>query len=330
MSEYSIEQQAKYPFYKNFYHLSKDHIYNIANSFDTLMFGSYPTTEHIRGTNEIPNNYKNKLTEKYNGNFCIIKSDWEEMRELNDLTDYFTEECRIKCRFYNNMSPAKYWKKNHKYILAHLKNKFGVLNPIEIRNELFNRIKFCNNFQVTLAIGVLRIFCCRKWLDISAGWGDRLIAAILYGCDKYTGVDPNDCLQPKYTEIISSLANDHNKFNVIHGGFETANIPDSDYDLVFTSPPFYDKEFYSTSSGDSLVNYKTEQEWYEKFLLFSLNKAYQKLIKGGHMVLYIDEGKNTTYINKMIDDVNKIMKYNGIIYVTNNKGTLKKLYVWKK
>ncbi len=333
MSIYTVRQSNVYPFYKKFYKLSPEHIQNIANIFETHMYGSFPNIKHVSGSNKIPSNITKELHEKYNGGYSIILSPWDETeitKELNNLTDYFTEKCRIKCKFFGKDSPENYWKKNSYKIIAKVKQKYGKITQHDIREELYQTIKFCNNFQVSLAISVLRIFSCKKWLDISAGWGDRLIAAILYGCEKYTGVDPNDCLHKYYNKIISKLSDGKSNFELIHDGFENAKIDDN-YDLVFSSPPFFDREFYSESKGDSLINHKTEEEWYTDFLLFSVKKASSKLISGGHMVLYIDEGQKTSYIPRLKNDLNKFMKYNGIIYVagdTNSK--LKKLYVWKK
>jgi hypothetical protein len=63
-----------------------------------------------------------------------------------------------------------------------------------------------------MALNVLKLFRPRKWLDISAGWGDRLAAAIAYtqlsggDFEKYLGTDPNECLQGGYRAMIDELA----------------------------------------------------------------------------------------------------------------------------
>ena len=172
-------------------------------------------------------------------------------------------------------------------------------------------------------------------MDISAGWGDRLISAILFDLDYYCGVDPNDCLKDLYKKIIDDLVKDDkkNNYQVIHDGFETADLPDMKFDLVFSSPPFFDVEIYSKSSGDSLVRYNSEESWYRDFLIKSIDKAYDYLEKDGHLVLYISEGIKTSYITRMIEHINKKMEYNGIIYYymeQKKKKHPRKIYVWTK
>ena len=61
-----------------------------------------------------------------------------------------------------------------------------------------------------------------KWLDISAGWGDRLIAAISLDME-YLGYDPNVKLEPGHTAIIEKFGN-KDKQKICYEPFETATI----------------------------------------------------------------------------------------------------------
>src|SRR5690606_9365845 len=102
-------------------------------------------------------------------------------------------------------------------------------------------------------------------------------------------------------------------------------------DLVFSSPPFFDLEIYSDSVEDSYKKYNQESSWYDGFLIPSLRKAASLLIKGGHMVLYIDESINTNYIDKLVRDVNSFMTNKGsIYYFYPNKMVPRRFFVWKK
>ena len=48
----------------------------------------------------------------------------------------------------------------------------------------------CTLYPFPAGMEVLKIFKPKKWLDPTAGWGDRLRCAIAYGCE-YMGVDSN-------------------------------------------------------------------------------------------------------------------------------------------
>ena len=61
--------------------------------------------------------------------------------------------------------------------------------------------------------------------------------------------------------MIDTFANCKDKQNyiLIENGFETATLPNTKFDLVFLSPPFFDLEKYSNYDNDSLTKYKTEK-----------------------------------------------------------------------
>lgn len=311
-----------FPYYKNYYGLNRDKFMKLVKEFEPKILDYIP--EKFYKKNEIM---------KYNGKYVLIEENWDKNEELNNVTDYFTEECRVICVFKNGMSPLDYWTKNGVKIMESSVKKFSKEDIKYIRDTLYENTKLCNNFRVSVAITVLRLFGARKWLDISAGWGDRLVAAIAHDVDLYCGVDPNDCLHDFYRQIITTLAtpDKYKNYILIKSGFETALLPDVEFDLVFSSPPFFDLEIYSQSEGDSLVNYNTVEKWYNDFLIVSVKKAAEWLIKGGHMVLYMGEGIGTKYIQDMINDISTFMKYLGnIYYFYPGKGFGRTLYVWQK
>lgn len=312
----------EYPLYKNNYKLTQNKFYALVKNF---------TPQFIT---VIPQQMKFKPSiDTYNGKYLLIKENWEKNEELNNITDYFTEEVRIKCNFKNHISPLEYWNLHGNEIITESMKKFGENNIKFIRDSMYYRVKFCNNFRISVALTMYRLFNAKKILDISAGWGDRLIAAIAHNASFYCGVDPNSELHPHYTDIINTLAKpeDTKNFVLINDGFETATIPKNDYDLVFSSPPFFDLENYSTSEKDSVIAYKNEERWFNDFLVPSIKKAYDNLIVGGHMILYIAESTSTHYIDKMFEYINSIMKYNGSIpYFYTDKFVPRNMYIWKK
>ena len=147
------------------------------------------------------------------------------------------------------------------------KNKYQNDTIINLREKLFLETRFCNNFRVSIVLTILTVFKVKKYLDISAGWGDRLLASILYKVKLYCGVDPNKDLHKYYKQIINNFATNKKNFILIEDGFETAILPDTKFDLVFSSPPFFDLEKYSNYDNDSLTKYKTEQNWCDNFLM---------------------------------------------------------------
>lgn len=330
MDQYNREMYSKlkieevlnyeYPYLKYFYEFEIDRFNKLLEEFESI----------IIETNTIPDNMPH--IDRFEDRYVLIEEDWEKNEELNNLTDVFTESCRVRCSFANKPKPIDYWTKNKESIIENIITKYDKIYIKNIRDYIYHKTKLCSNFRISVALAVLAFFKPKKWLDISAGWGDRLIAAISYkNLELYCGVDPNKCLFPLYQNIIRELKTDPNKYIIIKDGFETAVLLDHKFDLVFSSPPFFDLEIYSESELDSM-RYKDEDIWYEEFLIKSLEKAIDQLGIGGHMVLYMGEGIKTNYIGKMIDHLSSLIKYKGVMYYfyPENIKKPRPMYVWQK
>lgn len=243
--------------------------------------------------------------------------------ELIKITDWFSEEARIKCRFSSFCSPLEYYTKNKKKYESHLGNYFT------IDNEL-SKIRSCNNFPTTIVITVLKFFKPKNMLDFSSGWGDRLIGAMAYGCE-YTGVDPSSEMKSHYTEMISFF---DGKAKVFQKGFEDFKVKKDHYDLVFTSPPFFDLEKYEDSPTQSINKYKTIESWKKNFLFPSLKKSLIALKKEKYLAIYVSDYKNIKYTQAMKDYIKSLdnNKFMGTINWKNIDGSnkIRNIYVWKK
>ena len=91
----------------------------------------------------------------------------------------------------------------------------------------------------------LRIF------DAAAGWGDRLIAAMVVDAERYIGVDPNSNSKPCFDAAVEAIKgrDAHAKYEVLCDGCPGAVLPpdccDGSMNVAFLSPPAFDSEFYS-------------------------------------------------------------------------------------
>ena len=302
----------EYPYYKLIYKLDKKNIKNIVKNFKPIII------------NHIPNELKKYNIIKYSDKeFIIIKDKWRDNYELNNLTDYFSENVRITCKFGNKESPLEYWNNNKKRILNNT-------NDIhEMREIIYKNTKLCNNFRISLSLTILKIFKPKRWLDISAGWGDRLLSAILFKINLYYSTDPNKDLHPCYKNMIDTFVSNNNKKNFIikENGFETDEfvIPYDNFDIVFSSPPFFKLEKYSNYQNDSITKYDYEKEWTDKFLIKSIYKAVKHLKNGGYLLLYMG---GSQYVMDKLLSINNNLQYKGIIYYYDEKP--RSIYVWKK
>ena len=194
----------------------------------------------------------------------------------------------------------------------------------------------CTNFRTTIILSLLKFFKVKRYLDPSAGWGDRLIGAIAYGCD-YTGVDPSVCMNQVYHQIIKELVpkSQQDRYKIIQSGFEVVEVENNYYDLVFTSPPFFDFEIYESNNAQSISQFNTLDKWLNGFLYKLIEKSYNALIVGGHLGLYISDYTGVSFTDKMLEYVKKNIKgfeYQGDIHFWDyqNKNVVRSIFFWKK
>ncbi len=185
--------------------------------------------------------------------------------------------------------------------------------------------KECTLYPFPIGLEVMKIFKPKRWLDPTAGWGDRLRVAIASGVE-YVGIDSNISMQPAYKAIIDDKAEgDTKKYRVIPGKFQDAKITGK-FDLIFTSPPFFTVEVY-----ENMVEWKDVEDFMNEFLKPLLKKSFDHLKKGGHIVLYIEDKPEAAFIDLMKEYVKTelpTLEYEGAFYYQGVK--MRPYYVWKK
>ena len=309
----------KYPLYSIYYNFNKKNILKIIKDFKPIIYTSLNSNPE----------FNKQILSKFNDKYFIIKDDWKKNEEINNLTDYFSEQVRITCTFANNPSPLEYWTNNKLMIMNTTIQKYGSLNIPYIREIMFDKTRFCNNFRISVAITILKHFKPKKWLDISSGWGDRLLSAVLTkSLKRYVSTDPNQDLHPCYNKIIDTFCTKktkETKFKIHNIGFENVNLENEMFDFVFSSPPFFTLEKYSKYNSNSITHYSNEEIWIKDFFLKSLVKCFNHLEKNGYLILYMGGSKK---VFENMFKLNKVMKYCGIIYFYDNKP--RAMYVWQK
>lgn len=244
------------------------------------------------------------------------------------LTDYFSDECRIKCLVKGcKYTPLQYYNKYKKSILE--KSKVNGKFSLEKFNDIIYfapKTRFCNKFNIIVAYTIYKIFKPKNILDSSAGWGDRLIAAIAYGCT-YHGCDPSQCMKPKYKKMIKMLAPGSTSYKVDNKPFEDVKIQNDFYDLAFTSPPFFDKETYEHHESQSLNRYSKRDEWVNKFLIPLANKNLAGLKSRGYFVIYVPR---FPAFMKHMRSLSNVTFCGRVTYNYCTKSMKRVIYIWQK
>ncbi len=232
--------------------------------------------------------------------------DNRDYRLMNALGEFYMEDLRLtssKRRFMQN-TPMEMWDRDKKRIVEIARSKAGSpeVGPYEIRNAIFDYTHESNPFRPTIALAVYSLLNATSILDMSSGWGDRLLGALAWAqrsrrAIRYQGYDPFMALQERYARMISDFApvQDGERFSVSCAPFEEAPIEENAFDVAFTSPPYFDFEEYgldtkkqSDRSGQSTVRYPGLQDWVEGFLKPMMQRASQSLRMRGYLAINIE------------------------------------------
>ena len=288
---------------------------------------------------------------------------------VNSLSDIFNESIRMECNVFDKISPVKFYEKNRDDIIDAVNKKYNV-NKIStklfthyVREKIYELHPFeCTPFNPSLYSCIIemasKILDTNKLciLDPSCGWGDRLISVLSSKFIKeYNGCDPNEKLYPGYLNIIKTIGKisdykiNENYVNVIKNKyteikcntsnininiqclpFEKSGFELSKYDLVCTSPPYFNAETYSNDITQSIMSNKTEKDWFNQFLCVLIDKSSEYLKPGGLLILHISQHKRHHYIEWMIKKKYKNLISLGIFGCKGESNKIFPLFVWRK
>lgn len=178
--------------------------------------------------------------------------------------------------------------------------------------------------------------------DPSAGWGGRLLGACATGDDRqihYVGTDPNmdnfiDDLGISRYEYLAEFyqrnvpQQNHITYDFYQSGSEEIHRIrrfqkyKGKVDLVFTSPPYFDAEGYSTDETQSSVKFPEYDLWRDGFLQPTLETCCKYLRVGGYLLWNIADVKKGTSMLPLEADTIEILTSLGMKYVDRQKFVL--------
>ena len=122
------------------------------------------------------NNIKFYDIKKNIRNYFIIINEDIEHEKIGEISDYFNEYCRVRCKFASAVgTPFEYYRNNIDSIIEYLKSINSEITIQSMRNAIDEiGYKKCNRFKPKIMKFFIEYFNARKILDMSSGWGDRL------------------------------------------------------------------------------------------------------------------------------------------------------------
>lgn len=267
----------------------------------------------------------------------------------NKSSDYYHQYNRWMCDSVNSPSPYRTWN-NEKFRLTLL----NALWSLKVKSVDMGTLRTCiglrkyiaSQFRPSAAKALIEYFNAESVLDFSSGWGDRLSGFMASNATHYTGVDPNSNLLDSYDKQIELFGGNKN-IEMIEGCAEEV-VYDRKYNLVFTSPPYFNIERYTQDNTQSFKRYKKIEDWNKGFLFPAIENAWNSLEENGIMAINISDVYSGHKVNNICDPMNDfISTLNNAEYIgcygyemrkRPNSGALKNkvgvfaepIWIWKK
>lgn len=205
------------------------------------------------------------------------------------LADLFTEEARVRTKVWDgkkrqyHSSPYEYWEKHQ----AQLKGQ----SLEQQRDSIYLNSQEATQFNIFAATRIYNLVAKLLKREITifdpfAGWGDRALAALAAQQVKsYTGVDCNPLLVPGYAKLQTL---NREKLTFLQASIEEIKL-DQQFDLIFTSPPFYNFEEYETISGKQSTSLYPQYKDWLVFFRKLLTQCKSFLKKDGFLMFHIGD-----------------------------------------
>lgn len=210
----------------------------------------------------------------------------------NKVVDQFTFSERLNTISRNRLSFYEFWDnleyfKNKPNIKKLLANMESTRKTESEHARLYNVYRLyygaVNLFRPVLAMEYYCMYQPKTILDFTMGWGGRMVGACALNIPKYIGIDSNTRLAEPYREMKSWLTpKTTTQMELYFRDAVTFDYSKLNYDMVFTSPPYYNTEKYQHT-----VVYNDKQQWDELFYFPLFYQTYKYLKKGGIYCLNI-------------------------------------------
>jgi len=249
---------------------------------------------------------KQKIVQELNPISSLeIDSEFKRLRELkckgaiasaagvilgNKVVDYFTMVERLATKGHVGIDFYTFWYNRAYYRkLDYVKNMLTFYESrdiTEIRKWKYIFNLYFSSISIFRPVMSMEVYC--KFvpkiavLDPTMGWGGRLVGACALDLPKYIGIDMNTKLDAPYREMCAFLQKTtKTKIELFFQDALTVDYAKLDYDMVFTSPPYYNIEVYSGMSE------KTKEEWNSGFYKPLFERTWKSMRSPGYYCLNI-------------------------------------------
>ena len=249
-------------------------------------------------------------------NFELL-TDWNNLIKWNTKFDSIASTQRVGmklCEYFfpnfydienkNGDSFKKLWKSNNlEKVLRWNRKSHSTPYLSELKRGIYFNFKLAKStmYRPQMAKMIVSNLKAKRVLDPCAGWGGRMLGCVASGAE-YVAFEPNTETYNGLIKLIEFL-NIGDRVTIINDSALEMNKYDiGEFDLVLTSPPYFDLEVYSHEDTQSIKGCDNYSMWVDNFLKPLINLSFEYLKQDGWSCWNVHNiGKM-----KMIEDVRNL------------------------
>ena len=245
--------------------------------------------------------------------------DWVKLQQWNSYVSSISSTQRIGMKLCEHFFPnfydienkkgdsfKKLWKaQNLEKVLRWNRKSHSTPYLSELKRGIYFNFKLAKStmYRPQMAKIVVTNLGAKRVLDPCAGWGGRMMGVVAAGAE-YVAFEPNTETYNGLMELIEFLGIGDKVRIIKDSALEMNKYDIGEFDLILTSPPYFDLEVYSHEDTQSIKGCDTYKVWVDRFLTPLINSAINHLKENGWSCWNVHNvGKM-----KMIDDVKNIHK----------------------
>lgn len=252
----------------------------------------------------------------------------------NKAMDYFFFANRLRTKATRNISFPEWLKTDEykkPYYMKLIKSKIKEgRTTIKAKYGAFQL--YSGSISAFKPIIAKKLFCDfnpKTILDFSAGFGGRCLGAMSLDIN-YIGFDTNTTLKIPYKKMIDLYPTKSN-VKIIYKDSSKVDFSKYNYDMVFTSPPYF-KKTKPTEKYEGMPDYKDREDFNARFLFPVIQNTFKHLKSGGIYALNVPID--------MYEDIKTVLGVSSkkIPLLLSSRGKEKKIggeykefiYIWNK
>jgi len=264
-----------------------------------------------------------------------LKSVTPASRIGNKVVDYFTYPERLATRgktglsYFDLITNHSFFEKKAsiKRIIDYIKANNPRANFFQIWRQISSLyFSAINIFKPLNAMKIYARYKPTSVLDFTMGWGGRLIGACALNVPHYIGIDLNDKLEQPYADMVDFVKPlTTTKITLFFKDALKVDYSKLRYDMVFTSPPYYNIEIYR---GNEVLS---KDDWDKQFYEPIFEMTFKNMQRGGHYCLNVPKEVYERVCLKLFGRADQLVPFNKIKRARGGGEKYEEfIYVWVK